>query len=563
MDSSTVVSLGADQAICAGEKTTLAESGFDFYKWTPGTSVDCNNCASVFAFPPKTGLVVLEAGFSNGCMNRDTVLITVRDTFNYNIDTTICYGRTVQWNGQTIPPDDSRSFTFSTIFGCDSTVHVRVHGTLAGTFNIPVDTAVCLGKSLSYNGFVFQPGDQKIFFLSASSGCDSTVQLNVLPKDTFSTQESRVICSGASSVVFGQTYVESGVFRKTFSAKNGCDSTHTVQLIVLDPIVLDLQALPTCFAEATGSLSLNVTGNYPPFTYQWNLPAANSPALQDLPTGTYSVTVTDAKDCTETTNSVVNAYPPIVFEASTVAVQCFGQANGAIEITTKDTSLLFGLDGVKYNETLSHKGLVAGDYAVFAQDIYGCIDTLPLTVTEPPQLTLQLPPDTKVALGDSIQLEIISTGLKPVQYTWRNPAYLSCTNCLDPFTRPLRDITYALTVTDEHGCTASDSMFIAVDRIIGVYVPTIFAPDASDVRNSAFNLGFGPAIYRIRHFQVFDRWGSLVHEVRNGVPNDAAISWDGSIRGKSANPGVYIWALEVELVDGVLATYQGSVTLYR
>lgn len=563
IDSSTVVSIGADQVMCAGEQVALSESGFDFYKWLPNNAVDCDNCPNVAAFPPKTGTIILEAGFNNGCMNRDTVLITVRDTFNYQVDTTVCYGRTVQWNGQTIPPDDSRSFYFQTVYGCDSIVHVRVNGTLAGTFNIPVDTAVCLGKTLPYNGFVLAPGDQKIFFLSAITGCDSTVQVNILPKDTFSTAESRVICSGASSVVFGQQYIESGIFRKTFTAKNGCDSTHTVQLTVLDPITLNLEALPTCFAEATGSLILNVLGTAPPFDYNWNLPAPNQPTLDQLPAGAYAVTVTDANECTETANTVLNAYPPIEFEAITVPVQCFGQASGEIQISSVDTSLVFGLDGLQYSQQLINKGLIAGDYAVFAQDIYGCVDTLALTVTEPPQLTLQLPADVTVALGDSIQINQLASGLTPTLYTWNNTAYLSCTNCPDPFSRPLRDIEYALTITDENGCTASDSMYITVARIIQVYVPTIFAPDGADVRNSMFSPGFGPAIYRIRRFQVYDRWGSLVHEIQDGIPNDVGASWDGSIKGKLANPGVYIWALEVELVDGVLANYQGNVTLYR
>lgn len=563
IDSSTVVSIGADQAMCAGGQVALAESGFDFYKWLPNNAVDCNNCPNVAAFPPKTGVVILEAGFSNGCVNRDTVLITVRDTFNYNVDTTVCYGRNVQWNGQTIQPDDSRSFYFQTVYGCDSIVHVRVQGTLAGTFNIPVDTAVCLGKSIPYNGFVLAPGDQKIFFLSAATGCDSTVQVNVLPKDTFSTFEPRVICSGASSVVFGQPKIESGVFRKTFLAKNGCDSTHTVALTVLDPIQLELQAIPSCFQEATGSLTLNVLGTTPPFDYNWNVPAPNSPMLKNLPAGTYIVTVTDANDCTETANSTVNAYPPIEYEVQTVPVQCFGQATGEIRIVTPDTSLVFGLDGLNFSQQLINKGLVAGDYAVYAQDIYGCFDTLPGTVTEPPQLTLQLPPDTKVALGDSIQLNISATGLTQVLYTWNDSTYLSCASCLNPFTRPLRDIQYVLTLTDENGCTASDSMYLEVDRIIKVYVPNIFAPDGTDVRNSLFSPGFGPAIYRIRRFQIFDRWGSLVHEIQNGLPNDVSSSWDGKSDGKFASPGVYIWVLEVELVDGVLANYQGNVTLYR
>ena len=72
--------LGADQALCAGETTSLSESGFDFYNWS-GSGLNCANCPAVTVAPPASGYVVLQAGFSNGCVNRDSVYIAVHDTF--------------------------------------------------------------------------------------------------------------------------------------------------------------------------------------------------------------------------------------------------------------------------------------------------------------------------------------------------------------------------------------------------------------------------------------------------------------------------------------------------
>lgn len=563
IDSSTVVSIGADQAICAGDAAQLSESGFDFYHWTPANAVNCNNCPQILAFPPKTGIIVLEAGFNNGCVNRDTVNITVRDTFNYTVDTTICYGRTVQWNGQTIPPDDKRTFYFTTHYGCDSIVQVRVHGTVTGTYNIQVDTAVCLGKSLNYNGFVLKPNDQKIFFLSAQSGCDSTVQVNIVPKDTFSTQENRVICFGEQSTIFGQNYASDGVFRKTFLAKNGCDSTHTVSLQVLDPISLSLQTLPSCYEAATGTLNLNVLGSAPPFSYTWNIGGPKTAQRQNVPAGIYSVTVTDANDCTETAAATVSAYPPILFEAGSTAVQCYGEANGSITINSPNAGLVYSLDGQNFDQNKEKTGLLAGLYRVYAQDPYGCVDTLSLEVTQPPLLTLQLPDDTQLELGDSIQLNIQTSGLTPITYRWSPGAYLNCDNCQNPFTRPLADVKYVLVVVDSNGCTASDSMRIQVNRIIHFFVPNAFAPESQDARNGVFAPACGKAIGRILSFQVYDRWGSLVHQVQNTLPNDVANAWDGNIRGRTAPPGVYIWLLELELVDGTRIQDKGNVTLYR
>ena len=53
-----------------------------------------------------------------------------------------------------------------------------------------------------------------------------------------------------------------------------------------------------------GSISLNVTGNNPPYTYQWN-PASigNTPNALNLNAGAYAVTVTDSKNCPSVSKS--------------------------------------------------------------------------------------------------------------------------------------------------------------------------------------------------------------------------------------------------------------------
>ncbi len=563
IDSSTVVDIGADRTICQGETVALAESGFDFYKWT-GNSLSCANCPAVTAGPPASQLIVLEAGFANGCVNRDSMYLTVHDTFNYKVDTTICYGITVFWNGEIIPPDSARTFFLQTVNGCDSTVQVRVIGTLLGTYNITVDTAVCLGSTLAVNGQDLPPGAEETFFLSAKTGCDSTVLVRVAPKDTFATKENRTICSGESFSVFGTPVTVSGVYKKTFFAKNGCDSTHTIALEVLDPIVLEIDGTPTCFGEATGTLLASASGTAPPFSYAWSVPGGTSQGVaDDLPAGTYSVTVTDANDCTETESAQVAAYPPIVFTAKADSASCYGVPDGSITLETADTTLLFGFDDDVFTQTVFYGDLNTGNYRIFAQDAYGCVDTLPVTVPSPPQLVLVLPQDTEVQLGDSLEINALATGLQPLTYAWADSFYLSCHNCPNPVSKPLSDVLYRLTVTDKNGCTVYDELQIILKHIVDVYVPNVFAPFSSHDQNSRFELGFGPAIQRIRLLQVFDRWGNMMYELRDGTPNDISAAWDGRSNGKVVLPGVYTWVLQVDVVDGTVVKKQGSVTVVR
>lgn len=563
IDSSTVVNIGADPFLCKGETVALSESGFDFYNWT-GNSLSCSTCPAVTAAPPASGLVILEAGFANGCINRDSAYITVYDTFNYKVDTTICYGRTVFWNGEIIPPDQSRTFYLQTIHGCDSTVNIQVTGTTLGTYNITVDTAVCLGSTLPINGASLPPGAQETFYLASGAGCDSTVLVKVAPKDTFSTAESRTICSGEVLDIFGNPVTASGIFQKTFAARNGCDSTHTVSLTVLDPIVLQIDGTLSCFGEATGSLEVTASGTAPPFSYAWSLAGQNNAALEDIPAGNYEVTVTDANDCTETAAATVAAYPPIVFSAEADSATCFGLPDGAITLQTPDTTLVFNLDGGVFSQNKIYENLTGGtSYEVLAQDVYGCTDTLPVAVLSPPQLVIIMPEDAEVQLGDSLEIDVLATGLAPLSYAWADSFYLSCHTCPDPVSKPLSDVLYSLTVTDKNGCTAFDQLQIRLNYIVDVYVPNVFAPLAANDQNARFDLSFGPAAENVQLMRVFDRWGDMVYEIKNVFPNDNSRAWDGRSNGKLVLPGVYTWMLWVDLVDGTTRKYQGSVTVIR
>jgi len=334
-----------------------------------------------------------------------------------------------------------------------------------------------------------------------------------------------------------------------------------VQLTVLDPLVIAIDATPTCFDESTGMLTATVNGQAPPFSYQWNTFGASTATLDDLPAANYALTVTDANDCTQTASAQVTAYPPIVFAAVPDSVRCYGESNGSIQVNAADSTLLFSLDGGGFSQQELFTGLAAQAYTLYAQDVYGCVDTLAVTVQSPPELLVSLPADTSLILGESITLHTQLVGFDPVRYVWSDTSYLSCINCPNPIATPLTSIRYLLTVTDQNGCTASDDIVLRLQRLIQVYVPNAIAP--SSTQNSRLELNFGPAVRSVRYFRIFDRWGTLLYENLNATPDDTGSAWDGSYRGKNVPPGVYIWQLEVELVDGGVERFQGDVTVLR
>jgi hypothetical protein len=562
IDPATVVSLGADRQMCEGETVALSESGFDFYQWLPVGSVSCANCPNVQASPAFSGNVILQAGFANGCVNRDTVFVTVHDTFNIKIDTTICFGREVDWNGTSIAPGNEKTFFFQSFHGCDSTVQVRVKGTTVGTFYVEVDTAVCLGSTLPFLNATLKPGDERTFLLNAITGCDSTVVVDVLPKDTFYVTENPTICYGESLSIFGNMVSSSGTYQDVFKARNGCDSTHTVYLTVLTPILLTLETQSACVAEANGQVLVSATGGAPPFDFVWTT-GASAAGMKNLLAGPYGVTVTDNNDCTETASATVANFPDIVYDAVADSVRCYGEATGRIQINTADSTLAFSLNGGLFAQVDAYENLRAGAFTLLAQDVYGCTDTLQLDIGQPNEFLISLPDDATIDLGDSLLLDIQSTSVGPYKLIWNDSTQLSQPQSLQSVAKPYESRLYAVTVFDKNGCQASDEITIIVQRLIEVFAPNVFATDAVDEQNRYFAVGYGPAISKVKSLQVWDRWGNLLHEVLDASPNDPVDAWDGKYKGKYVSPGVFVWRIAVELVDGTMERREGTVTVLR
>jgi gliding motility-associated-like protein len=114
-------------------------------------------------------------------------------------------------------------------------------------------------------------------------------------------------------------------------------------------------------------------------------------------------------------------------------------------------------------------------------------------------------------------------------------------------------------VTNQYGCKALDKLRIRViEDCAGrmVYVPNTFTPNG-DGQNDVLKV-FGPGVASVKEFRVFNRWGQLVYETN--TPN---VGWDGTFNGAELNPGVYMYYMDVECINGERTIKKGDVTLLK
>jgi gliding motility-associated-like protein len=158
--------------------------------------------------------------------------------------------------------------------------------------------------------------------------------------------------------------------------------------------------------------------------------------------------------------------------------------------------------------------------------------------------------------------------------TWTPSNNINCINptCDTIVASPFYNTYYVITNTSPEGCIATDTIFIEVlfRDSIKVTVPNAFSPN-SDGKNDVLKVltnvdsdnnyinGFseGGAIVEL-NFEVYNRFGQLVFRT-----TDIHEGWDGNFKGKPMNPAVFVYKLDYRLINGLSATLNGNVTLYR
>jgi gliding motility-associated-like protein len=233
-------------------------------------------------------------------------------------------------------------------------------------------------------------------------------------------------------------------------------------------------------------------------------------------------------------------------------------------VTGGNSPFRFSADGGQSFQTNALiANLVPGEYSLVVSDANGCTASEDVTIEAPFLPTLDISDVLKIEQGDSVLLSP-STNIPAQQvatWGWSPAEGLSCDDCAQPWATPLFSQYYTVTVEDLNGCKAVERVLVQVSRRRHIYPPTVFSPNG-DGENDRFTL-YAKGVREIRSLAIFDRWGEEVFVRRNFPPNDESLGWDGSFRGSPLNPGVFVWAAEVEFLDGTTEVIYGDVTILR
>ncbi|MDT8411880.1 MAG: PKD domain-containing protein [Vicingaceae bacterium] len=281
------------------------------------------------------------------------------------------------------------------------------------------------------------------------------------------------------SPVGGTSDTASGLFSGAYTVlvtdANGCTATATgnVNDIAAPVISFATSVNVSCKGGADGSASVSLVGGTGPFTYLWSPTGATTSAVNNLPVGTYTVTVTGSNGCSSNATTIITEPTEITPNVTTTPVSCYGGNDGTANITAYGGTPGYNFTWLPQNVNGSSiNGLSAGIDSVKVTDANGCEVFFNYTITEPTSpLTANLSSTPVSCFGgnDGTALAIASGGTAPYSYNWM-PGNYSGSNVSN-----LPQGTYTVTIVDANGCVFTDSITVTEPTAINLVTSSINA----------------------------------------------------------------------------------------
>lgn len=257
------------------------------------------------------------------------------------------------------------------------------------------------------------------------------------------------------------TNAPAGNYTVTVTDANGCSITGSSSLTEPAELTASITSpsFPSgdnisCFGLSDGEIDFEPTGGSTPYAYSWNTNAGTED-LSNLIAGTYMVTLTDQNGCT--LNETITLTEPSQFDASITATtnpNCSGGNDGTATVTANGGAGNYAYEWNDGQDTPTAIDLSVGAYTVTVSDDNGCTQMDDTTLTSPSSLAVDITSSTNITCNKGNDGDATATatgGTSPYLYLWNDGQ-------TQPSAIDLSAGTYAITVTDNQGCIATDTV---------------------------------------------------------------------------------------------------------
>ncbi len=251
------------------------------------------------------------------------------------------------------------------------------------------------------------------------------------------------------------TSLVAGSHSVTVTDNNGCETVCLININTTTGLSCEITSSVdvSCNGTNDGAASVAATGGMTPFTYSWSN-GASTASISGLSGGSYSVTVTDADNCSVVCSVEIAEATALVCDLNKDQdISCNGLSDGAATVAASG-----GVPGYTYEWstgelTASATMLVAGMNSVTVTDADGCTTICNVDIIEPAAVTCSVDAFTNpLCAGESTGTLTVSasggTGVLSFSLNGGAP------QASGAFTNVPAG-NHEIVVTDENGCSTS------------------------------------------------------------------------------------------------------------
>ncbi len=329
-----------------------------------------------------------------------------------------------------------------------------------------------------------------------------------------------------------------GSYQVTITDGSACELVKEVIISQPSEIIPNPNyTLPLCFGDETGSISLFTIGGVSPYQYNWSNGAKES-AITNIPSGSYTLTITDINNCKSIQSFVLTQPDKIIVTESIKNNLCPGDELGEISVFIKGGTGNYTLHWFENEGTSQLTNLSVGIYILEVVDKNNCIVNDTFAISSPDAFSLLV--DSTVLQINASDLGYLSVtligGTPPYLYAWElNGEDLGIHT---------KDIIisapglYKVLVSDANGCTFASQEWEAtlinnlVDMEIKEQLILLPNPVSNDLQIKFYNGG------QLKDWAIHDVLGRVV---LSGINLDL-IGNQLNINVSSLNSGTYIYS---------------------
>lgn len=554
-----------------------------------------------FSLRNPEGEIVFKSGSYFGCDSILRVELSFVPNKISQWDTSICKKEQILLHGVVFNetnPSGQIVLPHASSEGCDSVVNIQLK--FLPDKSAQLDTAICSMSQILLHGTLFNENNSsgQIVLAGASSlGCDSLLNVNVSFHPLITTDIKYSICKN-DSIIIHKVKFDSNNIQGAIQIKDrfGCDSTLKIQIDLLEPTTsridtaacrgseLKIHNISLSDKNPDGQVILknsSTNGCDSTILFHLRIKEATSSFLDTSICEHFNVTIH---------NKVFGKNRPrdsiLLFKANNEECDSiiYVNVNFIKQPYLKIDTVVCASGNVLIDQQVFNKNKTKGQLIYPSQQSQSCDSVVDVNLTLLPEY---LKVDSLEACDEFYWNVDGITYYSDQNLEFKALTRLGCDSTHKLFLRiypSFRQIDSACTINQynwkingnqykesgfyearyftSHGCDSLRFLFLEILGEGEVYVPNVFSPNGDGI-NDKLTVFANKDVKSIDVFRVFDRWGELMYELKDFMPNNTSLGWDAIFHGELVNPAVFVHYVEWRDKLGGIHYQYGDVTLVR